>query len=123
MNETENNFPSTADLTGQIAALQRQVFTLLLVLIVVSGTLSAFLCYQSHVAGKDTENIRPQAMQLINNFNQVSAGIDRKGAENFVNQLIAYGQAHPEFRPVLQKYGINVTAPAKLAATALPPKK
>jgi hypothetical protein len=113
MNETENNFSSTADLTGQIAALQRQVFILLLALIVVSGTLSAFLCYQSHVAGKDTQNIRPQAMQLINNFTQISAGIDRKGAEAFVNQLIAYAQTHPEFRPVLQKYGINVTPPAK----------
>jgi hypothetical protein len=113
MNETENDFPGTADLTGQIAALQRQVFTLLLVLIVVSGTLSAFLCYQSHVAGRDTQSIRPQAMQLINNFAQVSAGLDRKSAETFVNQLVAYGQAHPEFRPVLQKYGINVTTPVK----------
>jgi hypothetical protein len=113
MNETEDNFSGTVDLTGQIAALQRQVFILLLVLIVLASTLVAFLCYQAHVAGKDTENIRPQAMQLINNFNQVSANIDRKGAEAFVKQLAAYGQAHPEFRPVLQKYGINVTAPAK----------
>jgi hypothetical protein len=113
MTETENNLPDAADLTGQIAALQRQSFILLLALIVVSGTLSAFLCYQSHVADKDTQSIRPQAMQLINNFTQISAGIDRKSAENFVNQLAAYGQMHPEFRPVLQKYGINVTPPAR----------
>jgi hypothetical protein len=113
MNETENNFSSTADLTGQIAALQRQVFILLLALIVVSGTLSAFLCYQSHVAGKDTQNIRPQAVQLINNFTQISAGINRTNAETFVKQLVAYAQTHAEFRPVLQKYGINVVPPAR----------
>lgn len=113
MNETENDFPGAADLTGQIAALQRQVFILLLVLIVVTSTLGAFLCYQAHVVGKDTESIRAQAMQMINNFDHVSGSIDRKGAEAFVNQLAAYGQTHPEFRPVLQKYGINVTTPAK----------
>jgi hypothetical protein len=29
---------------------------------------------------------------------------------NFVNQLVAYGQTHPDFRPVLLKYGINLNA-------------
>ena len=38
MNDSEIN--SSGDLAGQVAALQRQVFTLLLALIVVSGTLT-----------------------------------------------------------------------------------
>ena len=41
MNESEMNSPAPADLSEQVAALQRQVFTLLLALIVVSGTLVA----------------------------------------------------------------------------------
>ena len=43
MNEPEMNLPGSADLAGQVAALRRQVFTLLLALIVVSGTLAAYL--------------------------------------------------------------------------------
>ena len=47
---------------------------------------------------------------------------------DFVNALVNYGQAHPEFRPVLQKYGIAPVAgipagsPAP-AATPIAPKK
>ncbi len=51
MNESEINSPS--DLAGQLAALQRQVFTLLLALIVVSGTVAAYLGYESYHLGKD----------------------------------------------------------------------
>ena len=51
MNDTEIN--STGDLAGQLAALQRQVFTLLMALIVVSSTLVAYLGYESHHLGKD----------------------------------------------------------------------
>ena len=40
---------------------------LLLALIVVSGTVSRFLCYQSHIIGKDLAAIEPQAMQMIRN--------------------------------------------------------
>ncbi len=38
-----------------MAALQRQVFTLLLALIVVSGTLVAYLGYESYHLGKDID--------------------------------------------------------------------
>ena len=38
---------------------------------------------------------------------------------DFVNQLVAYGNAHPEFKPVLAKYGM-VAPPATGAAA---PKK
>ena len=41
MNDPEIIPPN--DLAGQVAALQRQVFTLLLALIVVSGTLAVYL--------------------------------------------------------------------------------
>ncbi|MGA3283160.1 MAG: hypothetical protein ABSD57_01710 [Verrucomicrobiota bacterium] len=107
MNEPEMNFPATADLSEQVAALQRQVFTLLLALIVVSGTLTVFLYRQASLTGKDITAIKPQAQQLIQVYKQNLTSMD-----TFVNQLVAYSQTHPEFRPVLQKNGINPLATA-----------
>ena len=106
MNEPEMNSPESSDLNGQVAALQRQVFSLLLALIVIGGTLTAFLFYQSHVLGKDIEAFRPQAMPIIQTFN-----VNHANMEKFVQQLVVYSQTHPDFRPVLQKYGINPLAP------------
>jgi len=102
----------TPDSNPEIAALKRQVFTLLLALIVVSGTLTVYLYRQASVTGRDIDAIRPQAQQLITAFNQ-----NQSLMINFVNQLVEYGKAHPEFRPVLMKYG--VTPPPAPAA----PKK
>ena len=105
MNESETNSPAPAELSGQIAALRCQVFTLLLALVVISGTLAAYLSYQSRVLGKDITSIKPQATQVIQAFNQ-----SRPKLENFIDQLIAYGQTHPEFQQqVLNKYNIKPT--------------
>lgn len=105
MNEPINNSPD--DLAAHVASLQRQVAVLLLALIVVSGTLTVYLWYQARTSGRDLEAIRPQATQVIQSFNQ-----DRPGMEKFVGQLITYGQTHPDFKPILAKYGI-AAAPKK----------
>ncbi|HEY3932033.1 MAG TPA: hypothetical protein VGM58_06640 [Verrucomicrobiae bacterium] len=108
MNESEINSPAPAELSDQVAALRCQVFTLLLALVVVSGTLAAYLSYQSRVFGKDISNVKPQAMQIIQGFNQSQPKL-----ENFINQLITYGQTHPEFQQqILEKYNIKA-APKK----------
>jgi len=118
MNETESNSPLSGDLASQVAALQRQIFTLLLALIVVSGTLTVYLYRQASVTRKDIESIRPQAEQIISSFNQ-----NRAGMQAFVNQLVDYGRTHPDFQPILKKYGLGMApatnAPAK-PATAPP---
>ena len=106
MNETQNNSPN--ELATQVASLQRQVCVLLLALIVVSGAVAVYLWYQDRTSGRDLEAIKPQATQVIQAFNQ-----DRPGMEKFLNQLGAYGQTHPDFRPILQKYGIVSAAPKK----------
>jgi len=91
----------TPDTTSQIAALRTQVFTLLLALIIVSGTLTAYLYRQATSTRKDIEALRPQAEQVIGTFNQ-----NQKLMTDFINQLVAYSQTHPEFKPVLAKYGV-----------------
>src|SRR5208282_6741575 len=101
MNDSEMNPPG--DLAGQVAALQRQVFTLLLALIVVSGTLVAYLGYESYHLGKDINNINAQVVQP---YKQKLPAI-----ESFVSQIVAYGQAHPDFRPILVKNGVVAATP------------
>jgi hypothetical protein len=93
------------DSNSEISALQRQVFSLLVALVVVSGTLTTYLYRQASLTGKDVDAIKPQAQQIIGVFNQNQALM-----ENFFKQLVAYGQTHPDFRPILLKYGINPAA-------------
>src|SRR6266403_5998829 len=100
MNETT---PPT-DVSEQIAALRRQTFTLLLALIIVSGTLTVFLYRQASLTRRDIAAIKPQATQIIQAFNQNGPNI-----QNFVKALAAFGATHPDFQPVLKKYGIAPT--------------
>jgi hypothetical protein len=95
MNDTTH---STAE---HCSALQRQIFSLLVALIVVSGTLTVYLYRQASITRKDYDAIAPQAQQIVAAYNQ-----NQKLMIDFVNALVNYGQAHPEFRPVLAKYGI-----------------
>jgi hypothetical protein len=66
-----------------------------------------FLYRQASVAGKDLQGIKPQAEQMINVYNQ-----NQTSVVSFVNQIVAYGQTHPDFKPVLAKYGIVPAATA-----------
>jgi hypothetical protein len=100
-----NDLNSPSDLAGQMAALQRQVFTLLMALIVVSGTLVAYLGYESYHLGKDIKFINATVVQPYKQKLPV--------IETFISQIVAYGQAHPDFRPVLIKDGVVSAAPKK----------
>jgi hypothetical protein len=104
MNDSEIKSTEPSDLAGQVASLQRQVMILLLALIVVSGTLASYLYYQSRIMGKDLAAIEPQAMQMIKAYNQ-----NEPNMEKFVQQLVTYGQTHPEFQAILKKYPISAT--------------
>ena len=107
-----NDLNPQNDLAGQVAALQRQVFTLLLALIVVSGTLLAYLVYESHHLGKDIATINAQVVQP---YKQKLPAI-----EGFISQVVAYGQAHPDFRQVLIKNGVVAVTPPATNAPAKP---
>ncbi|MGD0253582.1 MAG: hypothetical protein ABSC01_12905 [Verrucomicrobiota bacterium] len=101
MNEPEISPAAPDELAGQISCLQRQVTMLLFMLIVVSSTLTAYLFYQSHILGKDLDGTRPQAMQIIQNYNN-----NVPQMQKLAQQLVAYGQTHPDFQPILKNYGI-----------------
>jgi hypothetical protein len=109
------------DLAGRVAALQRQVFMLLLALIVVSGTLVAYLGYESYHLGKDIKAINAQFIQPYDK--------NLPAIKTFLNELVAYGRTHPDFEEILKRHGIVApptatnAAPQSAPATPGAPKK
>lgn len=53
--------------------------------------------------------MRPQAVQVVEDYQKNALAI-----QNFEKQLVSFGSTHPDFRPILIKYGLvaNPTAPA-----------
>jgi len=112
MNEPEISPATPDELADQTSCLQRQVTILLLALVVVSSTLTAYLFYQSRILGKDLDGVRQQDTQFIQNYNN-----NVPQMQKLVQQLVTYGQTHPDFQPILKNYGIipatTNTAPKK----------
>jgi hypothetical protein len=90
-----------------IAAIKNQLFTLLVAMIVISGTVTGYLYTQSSLAGKE----QGQAQQLSLQLQQRQAAIN-----DFVAKLAIYGEKHPDFTAqVLKKWGIPPGAPPSAA--------
>jgi hypothetical protein len=104
---TDMNSGMTSDVNSEIAALKNQVFSLLVALVVVTGSLTVYLYRQDSMLGKQ-----------CNQFNSALAVMNqaRPSINNFVYSLMVYGQKHPEFLPLLKKYGIAPPPPG----TSLP---
>ena len=107
MNDIETHSPAQgSDIEWQIAALQRQVFLLLLSLIVVTATVVFYLYYESHVLTTQLDQYSPQAQQVIQLYQR-----NFRAIANFENQLGTYAQTHQAFgQQVLKKYGWSPTA-------------
>ncbi|HTV43294.1 MAG TPA: hypothetical protein VMF08_22215 [Candidatus Sulfotelmatobacter sp.] len=99
---------SGSDLAQQVAALQRQVFLLLVSLVVVTATIVFYFYYQGHIQSQEYAAMRPSALQLIEQYRNNATMI-----QSFEKQLVEYGTTHPSFRPILIKYGLmpNPNAP------------
>jgi hypothetical protein len=115
MNESPMNAPAPDDLLHEVASLRCQLNILLLALIVVSGTLATYLFYQSHAFDRDLAVLEPQARVVVQNYDRNLPVIQK-----FIQDLVAYGQKHPDFQPILKRNGIPLTPPA--ATNAAPAK-
>lgn len=103
--------------------------TLLLAMVVLSGTLTVYLYQQQRYAVQDRDVTKQAVTQLLQGFQQQQKPI----MENFLGKLQEYGKTHPNFVPLLTKYGYTgqtavVTAPAPATGTpqtapTVPPKK
>lgn len=95
-----------SDNNQDISALKNQVFTLLVALIVVSGTLTTVLYQQASQANKDIT----QGQQLGVMLNQNEANM-----LEFARKLAAYSEKHPDIKPLLEKYGVTSASVAPAA--------
>ena len=77
-------------------------------LVVISGTLCVTLFYQARQAGRAMDEAKQASAMLT---------AQEQGMISFVNHTVAYGEKHPEFVPLLKKYGIAPVA----GVPALPP--
>lgn len=104
------------DTNSEIAALRNQIFTMFLALIVVSGTFTTYIYIQSRHSSLDLK----QAEQLNDNLKKNEAAIG-----GFAGQLYNYGQQHPDFQPLLKKYGLTAAPGTPAPGTPAPaaPKK
>ena len=114
--------PNLSDLQAQYDALRHLVVSILILVVVISGTLNIYLLRQWRSTSKDLAGVRPQAAQMITEFQKVSGPL----MQDFVKKITEYGRTHPDFAPVLAKYGLKPATPtnpppAIPAATA--PKK
>ena len=117
MNETAPT-PATPAISSewqeQCAALQRQLNNLLLALTVLSCTFALFVIWQAHQVQRQYELLKQQAAAAV----QQKAGVD-----NFLARLAEFGRAHPDFVPILTKYGITPASATTPKPAAAAPKK
>ena len=105
--------PNANDLQAQCDALRHLVVSILILVIVISGTFNIYLLRQWRSASKDLAGIRPQAAQMIADYQKVSAPM----MNDFVKKITDYGRTHPDFAPILTQ----VRPQARRSPTGAPP--
>jgi hypothetical protein len=105
--------PDTSDLQAEFDALRHLVVSILILLIVVSGTFSIYLLRQWRTTSKELTNIRPQVAQMIAVYQKDEA----PWMQDILKKFSDYGRAHPDYMPVLAKYNIKPVATAGAAPT------
>ena len=124
---TASGTSELAELKATCAALESQTHTLRVVLLLVVGALTLFFWREAGYNGALANGMQPQIAQI----SQFAAQLKQQGS-SFENQMQAlqgaaqrladYGKTHPDYAPILAKYGINVAAaPAPAAMPAAKP--
>ncbi|HVV00700.1 MAG TPA: hypothetical protein VHH88_05015 [Verrucomicrobiae bacterium] len=102
-------------LQDQVNSLRQLVVSLLILLLIVSGTFNIYLLRQYRSTSKDLTAYRPFAANVVNSYQKG----DGPAAEAFVRNISEYGRTHPDFEKILAKYGIKLgSVPAPVAPTA-----
>lgn len=94
------------DLQAQCQHLQQLVSSLLLVLIVISGTFTIYLLRQYRFVKAELDAMTPQAVQIMTEYTNSYPLI-----QDFARKLAEYGKTHPDFSPIVAKYRLNDALP------------
>jgi len=106
--------PDLSELQAQCESLRQLVSSLLIILVVISGTLNIFFLRQYRTAQTEVTALR----QLVADYNKVSAPV----INDFVKKLVDFEKKNPDFTPIILKYGVRASGPtgAVPAAAASP---
>jgi hypothetical protein len=126
--------PELSELQAQCDSLRHVVFSLLVLVLIVCGSLDLFLLRQVKYVREELQGARPQITQMVAEYNKGTA----PAIQNLIKQLTDFAHTHPDFTPTLAKYGISAasattpaapgksapvtTAPAPTATKAAPKK-
>jgi hypothetical protein len=113
MNEPEtkstNSPDEVAELKEQCAGLERRLTLVLLGLVLCSLTVTGFVGLQVRRIGKDLDAVRPQARQVAE-----ASAKEMPVVQTFMTKLTDYGKTHPDFQPIVTKFGLTTNAVAAL---------
>ena len=104
--------PAATDVQVQLDAMRHLIVSVLILVVVVSGTLTIYLLRQWRTVSKELAVVRPQATQMIADYQKNSVPL----MSDFLKKVTDYGRTHPDYMPVLAKYNIKPGA-----ATGAPP--
>jgi hypothetical protein len=102
-----------SELREQYESLRHLVFSSMVVLLIISGALNLYLLRQWRFTKNDLATVRPQAMQLITDYNKTVTGM-----QDFLKRLSDYSRTHPDFAPIANKYRLNDVTAKPAAPTA-----
>lgn len=113
-----------SELRSQCAELQAQTHTLKVVVLLVVVTLCLFFWREAGYNGFAAAQMQPQMLQATQyaeflNKQNSSYQKQMQGIQGALAQLIEYAKTHPDYVPILTKYGVpvqNAAAPAAPAA-------
>src|SRR5258705_4208832 len=94
--------PTINDLQAQLDSLRHMVISVLVLLIVVSGTFNLYLLRQVKYARLDLKGVRPQAAAMLEEYNRVNAPL----MQEFLKKITEYSKTHPDFTPTFTQYAI-----------------
>ena len=120
MDNLESSSPSQAtvnELRSQYESLQQLVNSLLVLLLVISGTLNLFFWRTFRVTKGALDAERPQINQMVAEYNK-GQGI---AITNFLAKLVEFEKKNPDFSPILAKYGVPLGITGAPPAPAAPP--
>jgi hypothetical protein len=117
MNDTPLPNPApvaSENVADAVAALEKQVHNLLVIVIMLVAVLDIYMLRQWVVMRKEVVAIEPQFAQIKENFDRAMPNMNA-----FMKQLTDYAKAHPDFKPILARYPIQYTAGPTGAAPAV----
>jgi hypothetical protein len=104
--------PNAGEMQKQFDDLRHLIVSILILVIIISGTFNIYLLRQWRSTSRDLAGIRPQAAQMRAEYQKTGPLMS-----DFVKKISDFGQSHQDFLPILLKYGIR-HAPT---TNALPP--